>query len=188
RFSQDAVVRRGDFGRADLVSHEALGRVGRLLGEGGRDCEPGIKPERGRHGGRNHEVATRQIEHGSSPRGRSKAPHGSRAPTGPRLGGCAVYSPYSPGAERIVRPSPVGGRTLAGCQWAVPPRSLRLGGGGDREGERNLMELSNSPPPQPFPAGEGGEQTERAAEHGHIGLNARSSSTSMSMGSPFLNA
>src|SRR5262249_42774533 len=62
------------------------------------------------------------------------------------------------------------------------------GGGGDREGERNLMELSNSPPPQPFPAGEGGEQTERAAEHGHIGLNARSSSTSMSMGSPFLNA
>ena len=74
-FFPDAVVKGGHFGRADFVGHEAFGRIRRLLGEGGRDCEPRIEAERSRHGGGNHEVATRQVEHGSSPRDRSKAPH-----------------------------------------------------------------------------------------------------------------
>src|SRR5262249_48716733 len=64
----DAVIKRGDFGRADLVSHESLGRIGGLLREGRRDREPGIEAKRRRHGGGNHEVATRQIEHGPCPR------------------------------------------------------------------------------------------------------------------------
>src|SRR5262249_22997784 len=68
RLFPDAVVERGDLGRAHLVSHESLGRIRGLLREGGRYDEPGIEAERGRHGGGNHEVATRQVEHGPSPR------------------------------------------------------------------------------------------------------------------------
>src|SRR5262249_41420658 len=68
RLFPDAVVERGDLYRAHLVSHESLGRIRGLLCEGRRDREPGIEAERGRHGGGNYEVATRQVEHGPSPR------------------------------------------------------------------------------------------------------------------------
>ena len=121
RLFPDAVVEGGDFGRADLVGHGALGRISRLLREGGRDREPGVEAERSRHGGGNHEVATRQVEHRTSPRAKFK-----------RTGGAT-------GADGV-ETRPAGGL---------------------------------------FPAGN---------ESDHIGLNARSSSTSISIGSSFLNA
>src|SRR5206468_2860274 len=52
----------------------------------------GIETERGCHSGGNDEIATRQVEHGPSPRGKSKARPARRAPTGPRLAVLAVYS------------------------------------------------------------------------------------------------
>src|SRR5262249_20866939 len=95
-----------------------------LLREGGRHDEPGIEAERGRHGGGNHEVATRQVEHGPSPR------------------------------EKI-------------------RRRRRLRRRGQDSGSGNFI------PGQNRPWGPG---------RCHKGLNARSTSTSMRVGPPFLKA
>src|SRR5262249_14162675 len=94
RLLPDAVVERGDLGRADLVADVRLRRIRRLLGEGRRYDEPRIEPQCGRKARGNDEVAPRQIEHGDllqkiSPA--RAAATGVAVPT-PRLGALAVYS------------------------------------------------------------------------------------------------